>query len=42
MIKNIISGWLTILPRLNSLNQEPGLSFGQLDILTYMQKQNEK
>ena len=33
--------WLTILPRLNSLNHEPGVSFGQLDILTY-QKQNEK
>lgn len=29
------------MPRLNSLNHEPGVSFGQLDILTY-QKQNEK
>lgn len=29
------------MPRLNSLNHEPGVSFGQLDILTY-QKHNEK
>lgn len=29
-----IIGRLTILPRLNSLNQDPGISLGQEDILT--------
>lgn len=33
---------LTILPRLNSLNHEPGVSFGQLDILTYQKEKRAK
>lgn len=34
VVKESCVGGLTILPRLNSLNQEPGVSLGQLDILT--------
>lgn len=33
-------GGLTILPRLNSLNQDPGISLGQEDILTCDNKIN--
>lgn len=34
-------GCLTILPRLNSLNHEPGDSLGQLDILTYIKNMSK-
>lgn len=33
---------LTILPRLNSLNHDPGVSFGHDDILTCGQQQQQK
>ena len=35
-----VAATLTILPRLNSLNHDPGFSLGQEDILTYIKRTN--